>query len=69
MDRIGLLAIPERTGYEIPFVVLDGQNHSIGQSGGSHWGVAMMLSAWDQHRFGLPHSKLMETWDMAAIDS
>lgn len=39
------------TGYENSFVIIDGQiMQSV--SGGSHWGGGMMISAWDQARFG-----------------
>ncbi len=51
MDPIGASDTWRWTGYENSFVVLDGQIvQSI--SGGSHWGGGMMLSAWDQARFG-----------------
>jgi CubicO group peptidase (beta-lactamase class C family) len=51
MDPIGASPTWRWTGYENSFVVLDGQIiQSV--SGGSHWGGGMMLSAWDQARFG-----------------
>ncbi|GAA0877125.1 serine hydrolase [Algoriphagus jejuensis] len=51
MDPIGASDTWRWTGYENSFVILDGQIiQSI--SGGSHWGGGMMLSAWDQARFG-----------------
>jgi CubicO group peptidase (beta-lactamase class C family) len=51
MDPIGASDTWRWTGYENSFVILDGQiMQSI--SGGSHWGGGMMLSAWDQARFG-----------------
>lgn len=51
MDPIGASDTWRWTGYENSFVVLDGQIvQSV--SGGSHWGGGMMLSAWDQARFG-----------------
>jgi CubicO group peptidase (beta-lactamase class C family) len=51
MDPIGASGTWRWTGYENSFVILDGQiMQSI--SGGSHWGGGMMLSAWDQARFG-----------------
>ena len=51
MDPIGASNTWRWTGYENSFVVLDGQIiQSV--SGGSHWGGGMMLSAWDQARFG-----------------
>ncbi len=51
MDPIGASDTWRWTGYENSFVILDGQIiQSV--SGGSHWGGGMMLSAWDQARFG-----------------
>lgn len=51
MDPIGASDTWRWTGYENSFVILDGQiMQSV--SGGSHWGGGMMLSAWDQARFG-----------------
>lgn len=51
MDPIGASPTWRWTGYENSYVVLDGQIvQSV--SGGSHWGGGMMLSAWDQARFG-----------------
>lgn len=51
MDPIGASDTWRWTGYENSFVVLDGQiMQSV--SGGSHWGGGMMISAWDQARFG-----------------
>ena len=51
MDPIGASPTWRWTGYENSFVVLDGQIiQSV--SGGSHWGGGLMLSAWDQARFG-----------------
>lgn len=51
MDPIGASDTWRWTGYENSFVVLDGEIvQSV--SGGSHWGGGMMLSAWDQARFG-----------------
>jgi len=51
MDPIGASDTWRWTGYENSFVVIDGQiMQSV--SGGSHWGGGMMLSAWDQARFG-----------------
>lgn len=51
MDPIGASPTWRWTGYENSFVVLDGQLvQSV--SGGSHWGGGLMLSAWDQARFG-----------------
>lgn len=51
MDPIGASDTWRWTGYENSFIVLDGQIvQSV--SGGSHWGGGMMLSAWDQARFG-----------------
>lgn len=51
MDPIGASDTWRWTGYENSFVIIDGQiMQSI--SGGSHWGGGMMLSAWDQARFG-----------------
>ncbi len=51
MDPIGASDSWRWTGYENSFVILDGQiMQSI--SGGSHWGGGMMISAWDQARFG-----------------
>jgi CubicO group peptidase (beta-lactamase class C family) len=51
MDPIGASSTWRWTGYENSFVVLDGQIvQSV--SGGSHWGGGLMLSAWDQARFG-----------------
>jgi CubicO group peptidase (beta-lactamase class C family) len=51
MDPIGASPTWRWTGYENSYIVLDGQIvQSV--SGGSHWGGGMMLSAWDQARFG-----------------
>lgn len=51
MDPIGASDTWRWTGYENSFVIIDGQiMQSV--SGGSHWGGGMMLSAWDQARFG-----------------
>ena len=51
MDPIGASPTWRWTGYENSYVVLDGQIvQSV--SGGSHWGGGMMLSAWDQARYG-----------------
>lgn len=51
MDPIGASDRWRWTGYENSFIILDGQIlQSV--SGGSHWGGGMMLSAWDQARFG-----------------
>jgi CubicO group peptidase (beta-lactamase class C family) len=51
MDPIGASDTWRWTGYENSFVILDGQIiQSV--SGGSHWGGGMMLSAYDQARFG-----------------
>lgn len=51
MDQIGASDTWRWTGYENSFVILDGQIvQSV--SGGSHWGGGMMISAWDQARFG-----------------
>lgn len=51
MDPIDASDTWRWTGYENSFVILDGQFiQSV--SGGSHWGGGMMLSAWDQARFG-----------------
>lgn len=51
MDPIGASDTWRWTGYENSFVIVDGQVvQSV--SGGSHWGGGMMLSAWDQARFG-----------------
>jgi CubicO group peptidase (beta-lactamase class C family) len=51
MDPIGASPTWRWTGYENSYVVLDGQIvQSV--SGGSHWGGGMMISAWDQARFG-----------------
>jgi CubicO group peptidase (beta-lactamase class C family) len=51
MDPSGASPTWRWTGYENSYVVLDGQIvQSV--SGGSHWGGGMMLSAWDQARFG-----------------
>lgn len=51
MDPIGASDTWRWTGYENSFIILDGQLiQSV--SGGSHWGGGMMLSAWDQARFG-----------------
>lgn len=51
MDPIGASDTWRWTGYENSFIILDGQIiQSV--SGGSHWGGGMMLSAWDQARFG-----------------
>jgi CubicO group peptidase (beta-lactamase class C family) len=51
MDPIGASDTWRWTGYENSFVILDGQIiQSV--SGGSHWGGGMMISAWDQARFG-----------------
>lgn len=51
MDPIAASDTWRWTGYENSFVILDGQIiQSV--SGGSHWGGGMMLSAWDQARFG-----------------
>jgi CubicO group peptidase (beta-lactamase class C family) len=51
MDPIGASDTWRWTGYENSFVVIDGQiMQSV--SGGSHWGGGMMLSAYDQARFG-----------------
>lgn len=51
MDPIGASDTWRWTGYENSFVILDGQiMQSV--SGGSHWGGGMMISAWDQARFG-----------------
>ncbi|WP_144604959.1 serine hydrolase domain-containing protein [Algoriphagus algorifonticola] len=51
MDPIGASDTWRWTGYENSFVIIDGQIiQSV--SGGSHWGGGMMLSAWDQARFG-----------------
>ncbi len=51
MDPVGASDTWRWTGYENSFVILDGQLiQSV--SGGSHWGGGLMLSAWDQARFG-----------------
>lgn len=51
MDPIGASDTWRWTGYENSFIILDGEIvQSV--SGGSHWGGGMMLSAWDQARFG-----------------
>ena len=51
MDPIGASDTWRWTGYENSFVIIDGQiMQSV--SGGSHWGGGMMLSAYDQARFG-----------------
>lgn len=51
MDPIGASDTWRWTGYENSYINLDGQIiQSV--SGGSHWGGGMMLSAWDQARFG-----------------
>ncbi len=51
MDPIGAGDRWRWTGYENSFVIIDGQiMQSV--SGGSHWGGGMMLTAWDQARFG-----------------
>ncbi|MDR7127982.1 hypothetical protein J2X69_000310 [Algoriphagus sp. 4150] len=51
MDPIGASDSWRWTGYENSFVIIDGQiMQSV--SGGSHWGGGMMLSAYDQARFG-----------------
>lgn len=51
MDPIGASDTWRWTGYENSFVIIDGQiMQSV--SGGSHWGGGMMISAWDQARFG-----------------
>mgnify|MGYP003641765197 CR=1 FL=1 len=51
MDPIGASETWRWTGYENSFVIIDGQiMQSV--SGGSHWGGGMMLSAYDQARFG-----------------
>lgn len=51
MDPIGASPTWRWTGYENSYINLDGQIiQSV--SGGSHWGGGMMLSAWDQARFG-----------------
>ena len=51
MDPIGASDTWRWTGYENSFVIVDGEIiQSV--SGGSHWGGGMMLSAWDQARFG-----------------
>ncbi|MCU0400051.1 MAG: beta-lactamase family protein [Algoriphagus sp.] len=51
MDPIGASPTWRWTGYENSYVNMDGQLiQSV--SGGSHWGGGMMLSAWDQARFG-----------------
>jgi len=51
MDPIGASPTWRWTGYENSYINLDGQLiQSV--SGGSHWGGGMMLSAWDQARFG-----------------
>ena len=51
MDPIGASDTWRWTGYENSFVILDGEIvQSV--SGGSHWGGGMMISAFDQARFG-----------------
>ena len=51
MDPLGASPTWRWTGYENSYINLDGQIiQSV--SGGSHWGGGMMLSAWDQARFG-----------------
>lgn len=51
MDPIGASDTWRWTGYENSYINLDG--HIVQSvSGGSHWGGGMMLSAWDQARFG-----------------
>ncbi|MHA7128481.1 serine hydrolase domain-containing protein [Algoriphagus namhaensis] len=51
MDPIGASDTWRWTGYENSYINLDGQIiQSV--SGGSHWGGGMMISAWDQARFG-----------------
>jgi hypothetical protein len=52
MDPIGSSGTWEWHGYENSFVEIDGTlMQSV--SGGGHWGGGMMLSAYDQARFGL----------------
>jgi CubicO group peptidase (beta-lactamase class C family) len=51
MDKIGASPTWRWTGYENSFVILDGQIvQSV--SGGSHWGGGLLISAFDQARFG-----------------
>lgn len=51
MDKIGASPTWRWTGYENSYIVLDGQIvQSV--SGGSHWGGGMLISAYDQARFG-----------------
>ncbi len=51
MEPIGASDTWRWTGYENSFVIIDGQiMQSV--SGGSHWGGGMMISAYDQARFG-----------------
>lgn len=52
MDPIGASPTWSWRGYDNSWVVLDGQRvESV--SGGAHWGGGMLISAYDQARFGL----------------
>jgi CubicO group peptidase (beta-lactamase class C family) len=54
MDPIGTTRAWEWHGYDQAWVTIDGQRMAS-VTGGSHWGGGMMISAFDQARFGLLH--------------